>query len=57
MQWVIAEARAVGYAEMVCDTMPVMERAIAMYERMGFERTGPFAKEATAGAIYIHLKL
>jgi GNAT superfamily N-acetyltransferase len=57
LEWVIAEARSSGYAEMVGDTMPVMGRALKMYERVGFERTGPYAKEATAGAIYIRLKL
>jgi GNAT superfamily N-acetyltransferase len=56
LQWVIAEARSVGYAEMVGDTMPVMERAMAMYERIGFERTGPYAT-ATPGAICIRLRL
>ena len=57
LEWVIAEARSAGYTEMVGDTMPVMAPAIAMYERRGFERTGPYAKDATAGAIYIRLKL
>jgi len=57
LDWVIAEARSAGYVEMVGDTMPVMERAIGMYERTGFERTGPYNEEATAGAIYIRLKL
>jgi putative acetyltransferase len=57
LEWVIAEARAAGYSEMLGDTMPVMERAIAMYERMGFERTGPYSKQATTGAIYIRLRL
>lgn len=57
LEWVIAEARAAGYAQLVGDTMPVMERAIAMYDRIGFERTGPYAKESTAGAVYIRLKL
>lgn len=57
LDWVIAEARAAGYSEMVGDTMPVMERAIAMYDRIGFERTGPYAGQATGAAIYIRLKL
>ena len=41
LEWLIAEARSAGYEEMVGDTMPVMERALGMYERVGFERTGP----------------
>jgi len=57
LDWVINEARAAGYVEMVGDTMPVMERALGMYERVGFERTGPYAKDATPGAIYIRLRL
>jgi len=57
LEWVIAEARSAGYKELVGDTMPVMERAIAMYERAGFQRTGPYAGQATEGAIYIRLSL
>src|SRR2546429_5514570 len=57
LDWLIAEARSAGYTEMVGDTMPVMERAISMYERIGFERTEPYANDATAGAIYIRLRL
>jgi GNAT superfamily N-acetyltransferase len=40
MEWVMAEARAEGYAEIVGDTMPVMRDALALYDRMGFERAG-----------------
>jgi putative acetyltransferase len=57
LAWVIAEARAAGYRELLGDTMPVMQQALAMYDRLGFERIGPYAAEATAGAIYLRLKL
>jgi GNAT superfamily N-acetyltransferase len=57
LHWVIAEARSAGYREMLADTMPVMERAVSMYEDLGFERTGPYASDATPGAIYIRLQL
>lgn len=57
IDWVIAEARSAGYREMVGDTMPVMERALEMYARMGFERTGAYTDEPTPGAIYLRLKL
>ena len=57
LDWATAEARAAGYREMLGDTMPVMRQALAMYDRMGFERTGPYAPEATAGAIYLRLRL
>ena len=57
LAWAIAEARAAGYRELLGDTMPVMQQALAMYDRLGFERTGPYTAEATAGAIYLRLKL
>ncbi len=57
LKWVIAEARSAGYSEIVADTMPVMERAIAMYDAVGFERTGPYVEDATAGAIYVRFRL
>jgi carbonic anhydrase len=40
VEWVMNEARAAGYREMVGDTMPAMRDALALYDRMGFERTG-----------------
>lgn len=57
LDWVIAEARASGYRELVGDTMPVMQRALAMYDRMGFERTAPYGEKPTEGAVYIRLVL
>jgi len=55
----MADRRGSGcrLSEMVGDTMPVMEPAIAMYKRMGFERTGAYETQATPGAIYIRLRL
>jgi ribosomal protein S18 acetylase RimI-like enzyme len=40
IEWAMAEACAAGYSEIVGDTMPVMRDALALYDRMGFERTG-----------------
>jgi putative acetyltransferase len=57
LQWVIGEARAAGYREMLGDTMPVMRRALAMYDRLGFAQTGPYSADATPGAIYLRLVL
>jgi len=37
--------------------MPVMARALGMYARAGFERSGPYTDEPTPGAIYLRLKL
>ncbi|HUI77198.1 MAG TPA: GNAT family N-acetyltransferase [Bryobacteraceae bacterium] len=57
VEWIIAEARAAGYRELVCDTMPAMKTALAMYEQRGFERTDPYSDPPTPGAIYLRLKL
>ncbi len=57
LDWVIGQARELGYREMVGDTMPVMARALEMYLRAGFERTGPYGDFPTPGAIYIRLRL
>ncbi len=57
LEWLISEARQAGYSEMYGDTLPVMDRALALYERMGFERTGPYVSNSTPGAIYLRLRL
>jgi GNAT superfamily N-acetyltransferase len=57
LEWAIGEARAAGYREMLGDTMPVMSRALAMYERVGFQQTGPYTAEPTPNAIYLRLGL
>ena len=41
LEWVMNEARAAGYREIVGDTMPVMRDALALYDRMGFKRAEP----------------
>ena len=57
MDWVISEARAAGYSEIVGDTMPEMREALALYDRMGFERGEPYAAQPTEGAIFIRIRL
>jgi len=57
LAWIIAEAKAAGYRELVCDTMPVMKDALAMYERAGFQRTEPYSDHPTPGAIFLRLPL
>jgi putative acetyltransferase len=37
LEWVMNEARAAGYCELVGDTMPQMSQALALYRQMGFE--------------------
>jgi carbonic anhydrase len=57
LEWAMAEARTEGYLEIVGDTMPAMREALALYDRMGFERATPYAEKPTAGAIFIRIKL
>ena len=54
LNWVIAEARAAGYTELVGDSMPVMREALAMYERGGFELS---RTDGANGKIDLKLKL
>jgi hypothetical protein len=42
---------------MLGDTMPVMEKALAMYDRYGFKRGQPYGDKPTSGAIYLRFKL
>ncbi len=39
LDWIIAEALAAGYRELVGDSLPVMDKALEMYRRIGFEET------------------
>jgi GNAT superfamily N-acetyltransferase len=57
MNALAAEARAIGYSEPIADTIPtVMATALAMYERLGFERITPYSDE-TPEAQHIRLRL
>jgi len=57
MNTVVAEACAIGYSELIADTIPkVMATALAMYERLGFERTERYSEE-TPEAEHIRLRL
>jgi L-amino acid N-acyltransferase YncA len=53
----IQQARRMGYRSMHGDTFPSMAAALTMYERLGFRRTGPYARCPTPGAIYLELLL
>ncbi len=57
MKALAGEARTIGYSELIADTIPeVMGTALAMYERLGFERIPPYSDE-TPDAQHIRLKL
>jgi GNAT superfamily N-acetyltransferase len=56
-QAVVGEARRLGYAELVLDTLPSMQTAVRLYEQMGFQRTAPYYAPTPAGTIFMRLSL
>jgi len=53
----IGEARAQGYTQIFCDTLPSMQSALALYKSIGFVETEPYSDHPTPGAIYLRLAL
>ena len=53
----IREARSSGHKRMRLDTLPVMEKAIAMYRSMGFTEIPPYYHNPVEGALFMELKL
>jgi GNAT superfamily N-acetyltransferase len=53
----IAEARSVGYRELVLDTLTSMRSAIALYESFGFERTAVYYPNPLPEALYFRASL
>jgi len=55
---VITEARQMGYQRMRLDTVePVMNDAVAMYRKIGFQEIAPYRANPIAGAMYMELEL
>jgi len=57
LDWAFAEARGIGYRELLGDTMPAMSQALSIYERMGFERIAPYMESPAPGAICLRYRL
>ncbi|SDS59193.1 GNAT family N-acetyltransferase [Opitutus sp. GAS368] len=53
----IAEARAIGYTSMLLDTLPTMQKAIRLYESLGFERRPPYFNSPVDGNVFMELRL
>ena len=54
---VLADARSIGYHEMLLDTLPFLTEAIAMYEGLGFVRTECYNDSPLDTTIYMKLTL
>ncbi|MEO8431493.1 MAG: GNAT family N-acetyltransferase [Acidobacteriota bacterium] len=50
---VLGEARAIGYAEVVLDTLPTMTEAQALYEKFGFHEILPYRANPIEGTRYL----
>ena len=53
----ITEARTLGYKRMRLDTVPGMDSAQSLYERLGFEDIAPYRSNPIPGARFLELQL
>lgn len=54
---VLEEARAVGYSEMVLDTLPTMAEAQKLYSAFGFREIAPYRANPIVGIRYLGCRL
>lgn len=54
---IVDEARALGYREIVLDTLPVMQHAQHLYEQLGFREIPPYYQSPLPGTRYLALRL
>lgn len=54
---IVSEARRLGYTHMRLDTVPGMEAAQTLYERLGFREIEPYTTNPVAGVRFLELEL
>lgn len=57
VQTVLADAKSIGYTEMLLDTLPFLQNAIRLYERFGFQETEAYNDSPVAATVFMKLKL
>lgn len=54
---IVAQARALGYARLLLDTLPAMREAQALYQSLGFKPTAAYRFNPLPGAAFFELSL
>ncbi len=54
---IVADAGEIGYAHMLLDTLPFLERAIGMYRALGFYEIARYSDSPLDSTIYMRLDL
>ena len=57
VEGVIGWARKAGYQRILLDTLPVMDQAQRLYERVGFQEVAPYRPNPVPGARFLELVL
>ena len=53
----VSDARMIGYSSMVLDTLPVMHKALHLYEALGFVRRAAYYDSPLSSTVFMELQL